>query len=104
MLWLIGIATLQPWDDYDRRWRMHDGVGWAGWLILVLLLLLFAGMIATLVLLVLRSGQGGTPSTRHQTSPARPAGAAQQLLDERYARGEIDEEEYLHRRAVLRGR
>jgi putative membrane protein len=29
--------------------------------------------------------------------------SAQQMLDERYARGEIDEIEYLHRRAVLRG-
>jgi putative membrane protein len=29
--------------------------------------------------------------------------SAQQMLDERYARGEIDEVEYLHRRAVLRG-
>jgi putative membrane protein len=32
-------------------------------------------------------------------SPARDADAA---LDERYARGEIDDEEYQHRRAVLR--
>ena len=44
---------------------------------------------------------------------ARPPGAsgaqggdstADRLLDERFARGEIDEEEYRHRRAVLRGR
>ena len=32
------------------------------------------------------------------------ASEADRLLDERFARGEIDEQEYLHRRAVLRGR
>jgi putative membrane protein len=34
-------------------------------------------------------------------SPARDADAA---LDARYARGEIDDEEYRHRRSVLRDR
>ena len=38
---------------------------------------------------------------RSPTEARRGAGSARQILDERYARGEIDDEEYLRRRDLL---
>jgi putative membrane protein len=72
---------------------MHwsDGWSWSWWMPvgMAILWVVVIGAIALVVReLVLRS-------------PARDADAA---LDARYARGEIDDVEYRHRRAVLRNR
>lgn len=87
-------------------WReMHDGMngwGWGGWLLMVLLGLLLLALIIGIVVLVARSAAPPPPAA----GPDRGSGAAspaEHLLDERFARGEIDEEEYLRRRSVLRG-
>jgi putative membrane protein len=87
------------WGDRELLWSMHGDVGWGGWLVIVILLLLLAALVIAVVLALLRSLPGlGTADA----GPARQT-EAELLLDERYARGEIDEIEYLHRRAVLRG-
>jgi putative membrane protein len=67
-------------------------LGWMWvWPLLVVVGLLIIGYV------VLRLAKGGRPS-----SPTRPAGPApRQILDERYARGEIGEDEYLRRRDML---
>jgi len=92
------------WEDADEVWdRMHDGVGWGGWLLTLLLLLVVAALVVgAVVWLVTRSA--GTGRTGGAAAGGRPgASTAEQVLDERYARGEIEEEEYLRRRSVLRG-
>lgn len=68
--------------------------GWAmGWIwiwpVLILMGLLMVGY------LVARLAQGPAPSSLPGSSPARL------ILDERYARGEIEEEEYQRRRVEL---
>jgi putative membrane protein len=69
-------------------------MGWMWiWLSLVVAGLLIIGYV------VLRLVQGGRPFSPTRADPA--GSAARQILDERYARGEIDEEEYLHRRDML---
>lgn len=78
---------------------MHGDVGWGGWLVVVILLLLLTALVIAVVVALLRvpgAHAGPAPGARSPTE-------AERLLDERYARGEIDEIEYLHRRAVLRG-
>ena len=89
------------WDGDDSWSHMHDGWGWGGWLLMILFFLLLAALIVGVVIALVRSSGGG--ASRAASSAAGAAPSAQQLLDERYARGEIDEMEYLHRRAVLRG-
>jgi putative membrane protein len=81
-----------PWE------MMHDwgwGSGWM-WLMPLFMMAWFALMIAVIVLLVrwLGGGNGGRgASTR----------TARDILDERYARGEIDREEYVQRKNDIAG-
>ncbi len=80
-------------DDWGG---MHGYGGW--WSLLVMLGVLLL-LIVTAVLLAVSLGRSGS------AAPPRAGGGstADRLLDERFARGEIDEEEYRHRRAVIRG-
>ena len=67
----------------------HNG-GWG-----VLWMIVSWGLIALVVFLLVRAVAGG-PSDRSE----RPKDA-RQILEERFARGEISEEEYRDRRGVL---
>lgn len=68
-------------------WQGMGGMGW-GWLFLALLVV---GMVLLVVALVRGwSGRGDAP---RQTGRSR----AREVLDERYARGEIDTDEYQDR-------
>jgi len=80
----------------------NDGWGWGPWLAMGFMMLLFWGSIVALAIVVLRSsGHRDTPPPRHD---ATSEGSALRILDERFARGEIDAEEYAARRDLLRGR
>jgi len=80
---------------------MHDwghgwGMGWGGGMILGPLLTI--GLVILLIALIVpfvRSLGGGSASPREPT--------ARDILDERYARGEIDREEYQRRRQDITG-
>lgn len=76
-----------------------DTWGIVGWITMGLLMLLFWGVVVAVIIVLLRhapSGQG--------TMVTRPAHEdAELILNERFARGEIDEPEYLARRSALRG-
>lgn len=85
------------WDDGMWGGGMH-GWGWVGLALLALVLVLVAAAAVVLAVSLGRSGSKGEPP------PVGGQSEADRVLDERYARGEIDEQEYLHRRAVLRGR
>jgi putative membrane protein len=82
-------------------WFDHDVSGW-GYAGMAISMVLFWGLvIAGIVVLVRYLARSEQP---RGGPPADPAPSPEQVLAERFARGEIDEEEYLHRRAVLRGR
>ncbi len=65
-----------------------------GWLGAAFSLLILALIIGGVILLVRRYTPGSGPA---------PATNAEDILAERYARGDIDEQEYQQRLAVLRG-
>lgn len=88
-----------------------DGTGWGmgwgalgAWLFLVLLVVGLTLLVVALVRLVSgpgrRSGDGGPGRTG--AGAERPTDRARQILDERFARGEIHAVEYAERLRVLR--
>jgi|BarGraNGADG00212_1021973.scaffolds.fasta_scaffold119097_2 putative membrane protein len=79
----------------------HDGWGGGGWLLMGLLMLLFWAVVVGAVVWAVRNRGTGHPHTPPPASFAPPGWGARQILDERFARGEISEEEYRQRRGVL---
>jgi putative membrane protein len=83
------------WDDYGGHW------GWGDWVAMSLMMLVLWGLLAVAVVLVLRWVRNGPADQGRGEHPGTHP--AEQVLAERYARGEIDEDEYLKRLTVLRG-
>jgi putative membrane protein len=85
---MSAVVLAQMWEEHDhmgRGWWWVMGIGW----------LLFLAFIGILVFLVVR----------HHTSTGNSGGrrsSAEDVLAERLARGEIDEDEYRRRRDALR--
>jgi putative membrane protein len=73
-----------------------DGAGWG--LAMMLFAMVFLALLVVGVVLLVRPSWGG----RERPSTPRKSRALD-LLDERFARGEIDSEEYEQRRRVLTG-
>lgn len=88
----------------------HDGMSGWGYGFMAISMLLFWGLVilagVALVRYLIRADQrsGGSPTT--PTAPPtvpRTGSSAEDVLAERFARGEIDTEEYERRLATLRG-
>ena len=80
------------------------GSGLSGWgyaLMTVSMILFWGAVIFGIVMLVRRFGQRGQPPA--EPRPLQFLESPERLLAERFARGEIDEEEYRQRLAVLQG-
>jgi putative membrane protein len=101
----IGALSLPAaaWAQGPGPWRMHEwtgwGWGWGGgmWLGPLFMIALLVLLIAAIVALVRWMG-GGSGDSGGRVRTARD------ILDERYARGEIDREEYQRRRDDIAGR
>ncbi|MFH8624049.1 SHOCT domain-containing protein [Streptomyces vietnamensis] len=79
-------------------WYGHGMNGW-GWFAMSAGTVLFWGLLITVAVMLFRMvGRSG-----ERPSGTRPTTSAEQILGERLARGEIDEEEYRRRLTVLRG-
>ena len=86
-------ATVQA-DSMGGGW--HDGWGWGHMFFGSIMMVLFWGGLIILIVFAVRSMSAG--STRG--GPA-PGSRALDILEERYARGEIDHEEYEDRKRRL---
>lgn len=71
------------------HWGDMSGWGWAGWFMPSLTALILLGVLVTVIVLLARRPGERAPDT------------AGRILAERFARGEIGEEEYRQRRQVL---
>lgn len=76
----------------------HDA-SWLGWLGMSLMMLFFWGLLVAGAFWVVRATRVG-----QSASPSSTRSDALQILDERLARGELTEEEYIRRRDLLHGR
>jgi len=81
-------------------WYGHDPSGW-GWFAMSVGMILFWAALIGFGVLLFRALSRST-DTGATTSTGRNGPAAEQYLAERFARGEIDEDEYLRRLTVLR--
>lgn len=81
---------------------MRDGWG-MGWMWLAWPLVILGAILVVVILarLISRSGNGGEAATPGEAD--RGQSRAKDILDERYARGELTDEEYQQRLRNLRG-
>jgi putative membrane protein len=82
------VYLLAQWHDH-----MDDGGGAGWWVWGSLMMILMLGVVALVVWLIVRS--------THVTEGGRSS-AAREILNERFARGEIDADEYHDRLSKLR--
>ena len=84
-------AAAQGYGDHPQMW----GWGWGGMIFGPIMMIVFLVLIVGAVILVLRwAGLVGSPATRSAKN-------ALNILDERFARGEIDKDEYEERKRAL---
>lgn len=88
---------------------MWDNGSWsaADWMLMGFAMLLFWALVVTGIIWAVRSASGSAArrdsvSLHKPTPPSRAS--AQDILDERYARGELSDEEYRQRRELLGAR
>lgn len=72
----------------------HDGLGWGSWIVMIVAMVAFWALVVFAVVAIFRGTQRSDAPSDHRDP--------MQILDERFARGEIDEEEYRARSSVLR--
>ena len=92
------VAQAQPVADRSDVW--HYGWGWGHMIFGSITMLLFWGGIIIVIVLAVRWLSAGS-SQGTALSPSR--NRAQEILEERFARGEIDKEEFEERKRLLRG-
>jgi putative membrane protein len=77
-----------------------DGWSWGGWVLMALAMVVFWALVITGVVITIHYVSGG--STHANPHPASGSPRAEDVLSERFARGEIDEDEFRRRIAVIR--
>jgi putative membrane protein len=100
---LAGPAAATAHAGPDGSWG-HPGMPWGGgmgWFMgpILMIVLLVAAVAGAVVLVRWLGGANGSPRD-HAASADR---SALRILEERFARGEIDEEEFRRRREALGG-
>ncbi|MEU1866406.1 MULTISPECIES: SHOCT domain-containing protein [Streptomyces] len=75
-----------------------DGMNGWGWFAMSAGMVLFWGLLITVAVMLFRT----LDRAGERPSGSRPSTSAEQILGERLARGEIDEEEYRRRLTALR--
>lgn len=85
---MTAVVLSQIWDG------THDHMGRGWWWVMGIGWLVFLALVAVVTVILVRHFT--------QISPARGS-SAENVLAERFARGEIDEDEFRRRRDALRG-
>lgn len=68
------------------------GIGWGGVVLMVVAMIFFWGVVAAALIALFRQSHTDNPPVEH---------GPREVLDKRFARGEIDAEEYRARKTIL---
>lgn len=79
----------------------NDGMGAGGWFVMIAAMSIFWGLVILAGVMIFRGSGSGSGGEGNRHSPQ--GRSAMDILDERFARGEVDREEYEARKAVLQG-
>ena len=90
------VAWAQQAERYYGRHMMGE-LGWFGWVLGPLMMLVFLALATAVIVLVVR----WLGEFSHRNSVPRSHTDAVDTLKERFARGEIDKEEFEERRKIL---
>ncbi len=87
------------WNGYGGMWNggYGGGWGWVGWIITAVVLVVIFAALITAVVFGVRYLSG-----HHGLGDSQQARGAEDVLAERFARGEIDADEYRQRVTLLR--
>jgi putative membrane protein len=96
---LPGAVQPPPWWGPGPWWAWGDGYGWPLWWICPLMML-FMMVVCAAVFFILRRSWGDG-SHRWEASWRGSSHSALEILNERFARGEIDKDEYEERKATI---
>ena len=85
-------------------WWSDGGWGPGAWILMSLMMIAFWGTVAAVAVWLIRaSGASRSADAAPRVpTPTRSTRSADEVLAERFARGEIDEDEFKSRRALLR--
>ncbi len=81
-------------------WWYGSHGGWGGWVLMSLAMLAFWSLLIAAIVMIVKSWRGDEPARPGGGSPPEPDDALR-VLDQRFARGEIDADEYSARRELL---
>ena len=88
-----------PWD-WPGPWHMWSG-HWGFWWIFPLIMVFVIIACVAMLLLGHRAGASGLPHWGPGRFPGDPTYSALQILNERFAKGEIQKQEYEERKAAI---
>lgn len=97
---VAAFLPMQAWAQQSGRYYGHmwDG-GWHGWFFGPFMMILLIVLVILGVLIAVR--WSGRDSGRHESSSGTRERTPLDILKERFARGEIDKEEFEERRRAL---
>ena len=78
----------------------NHGMGWGGWVVMTMVMVVFFALAITAVVAAVHYLGDGSQRGKVRGGPS--ARAPEDVLADRFARGEVDDEEYRRRMALLR--
>ena len=99
------VASLEQWASRQWEaviavmWGYGAGWGWGAWLAMGVSMVVLWGLVVAGGIVLVRSLAGGR--NQHPSATRDALGEAERILADRFARGEIDEDEYRRRTEVL---